>query len=68
MSALIEDNETDYTLSHEYPSCWITVDNLSVYILRTDEGVSVDIFPVGCEADESLAGCWALNQEADDDE
>ena len=54
----------DYTLHPDAHSVWITVDNISVYIVRTDEGVSVDLFPKGREGDESIAGTWALNQEA----
>ncbi len=55
--------ENDYTLREGYISCWITVDNLSVYIVRTDEGVVVDIFPRWREEDESLASCYAFNAE-----
>ena len=63
-SSLIQDEYSDFTLKTEARSCWITVDNISVYIVRTDEGVSVDLFPKGREGDESIAGTWALHQEA----
>jgi len=59
-----DEGETDYILEPGATSCWITVDNISVYIVRTDEGVSVDLFPKGREGDESMAGTWALHQEA----
>ena len=65
MSALIQNEETDYTLSPPHGSCWITVDTVSVYIRRTDEGVSVDLFPKGREMNDSLAGAWATFAEAD---
>ena len=55
--------ENDYTLKEGQISCWITVDNLSVYVVRTDEGVVVDIFPRWREEDESLASCYAFNAE-----
>ena len=58
------DDGTDYTLDPDATSVWITVDNISVYIVRTDEGVSVDLYAKGREEDESLAGTWALHQEA----
>ena len=58
------EGETDYILEPSATSCWITVDNISVYIVRTDEGVSVDLFPRGREGDESIAGTWVLHQEA----
>ena len=61
-------SDNDYFLPDDEISCWITVKNLSVYIVRTDEGVSVDIFAKGAEAGESIAGTWALDTEADDDE
>lgn len=59
------EGETDYLLEPGATSCWITVDNISVYIVRTDEGVVVDLYAKGRESDESLAGTWALNQEAE---
>lgn len=69
---LKEDAESDYILSSDAASVWITVGNLSVYVVRTDEGVSVDIYPEGQEADDALAGTWALyaevNQEEDDND
>ena len=55
---------TDYTLHPDATSCWITVDNISVYIVRTGKVVSVDLFPKGREGDEALARAWALNPEA----
>ena len=66
--SLIKDevDGNDYTLQEDATSCWITVGNLSVYIVRTDEGVSVDIFAKGAEGGESIAGTWALDTEADD--
>lgn len=58
----------DYTLHPEATSCWITVDNISVYIVRTDEGVVVDLYPKGREAeDPALAGTYAFFTEAEDD-
>jgi len=49
-------------------SCWITVNNLSVYVMKTDEGVSVDIYPLGAEDGESLGSTWVLYSEAETDE
>jgi hypothetical protein len=53
----------DYTLDPDAISCWITVDNISVYIVRTDEGVVVDLFPKGGEADECIASTYAFRAE-----
>tara|TARA_Y100000310_G_scaffold269246_1_gene282336 strand:- start:7338 stop:7601 length:264 start_codon:yes stop_codon:yes gene_type:complete len=44
---------------------WITVGNISVYIKRTDEGVVVDLFPLGQETGTSMATTYAFFQEAE---
>jgi hypothetical protein len=46
-------------------SALVTVGNISVYIARTDEGVSVDLYPHGQEMADSLAGTWATFAEAE---
>lgn len=69
VGALRQDvEETDYTLRPGRRSCWITVDNISVYIVRTDEGVVVDLFPRFRENDESIGSTYAFNAEAEPDE
>lgn len=50
MSALKQENESDYTLTSNH--VWITVGNLSLYIRKTREGVIVDIYPKDKEADQ----------------
>lgn len=55
--------DADYVLRKGHDVLWVTVDNLSVYLRRTDEGVAVDIYPLDGEMDDSLAGCWALFSE-----
>ena len=64
LARLGDASDTDYVLSEEHTSCWITVGNISVYVRRCDEGVSVDLFPLGVEADNSLAGTSATFAEA----
>jgi hypothetical protein len=66
MSTLKHEGGNEYVLKDD--SCWITVHNLSIYIRPTDEGVAVDIFPLGKEAEESVAGTWALYSEGEEDE
>ena len=39
---------TDYTLA-EGTSCWITVGQLSVYILPRDGALTIEVLPLGCE-------------------
>ncbi|NCA83799.1 MAG: hypothetical protein EOM72_13860 [Opitutae bacterium] len=57
----------DYQLPARRDHVWITVNNLSVYIRRTDEGVVVDLFPVQREMDERLASTYAFFAEAEPD-
>jgi len=40
--------------------------NIRVLITRTDEGVVVDLFPIG--SDEVIASTWATKNEATPDE
>jgi hypothetical protein len=56
----------DYLL--EEGSCWITVGNLSVYVKKDDEGVSVDIYPLRDENSDLIAGTYALFSEAGEEE
>lgn len=54
----------DYALSKDHQSCWITVDNIAVYVARQDEGVSVSLYPKGVADAESLSETWATFAEA----
>jgi hypothetical protein len=47
-------------------SVWISVENISVYVKRADEGVIVDLYKKGCEDEESLAGTYLEYNEAMD--
>lgn len=62
--SLSHDDENDYTLRDGETSCWITVDNISVYIVRTDEGVVVDLFPRYLEMECAIASTYAFFNEA----
>ena len=56
--------ENDYVLKDGVISCWITVDNLSVYVHRADEGVVADIFAHGSEMTEPLGSTWVTRDDA----
>lgn len=58
------DGNTDCEMTPEARSVWIGVKDFSIYIVRTDEGVVVDIFARGREGDECLASAYAFDQEA----
>jgi hypothetical protein len=60
--ALDIESESEYVLVED--NCWIRVGNLSVYVKKTDEGVVVDIYPLGWESeDPALASTYAWFQE-----
>lgn len=50
----LELNDSDYTLATDVDGLWITVDSLSVRLLRTDEGLVIRVFPLGEEANTEL--------------
>ena len=50
----LELNDSDYTLAEDADGLWITVNNLSVRLLRTDEGLVIRVFPLGEEANTEL--------------
>lgn len=39
-------------------STWITVGNLSVHLKHGDDGVSISVYPLGKEMEESIAESW----------
>ena len=64
--ALTKKSDNEYELGES--SCWITVNNISVYVQRTDEGVAVDLWPVGLEDRPlSVSGTWLTFVEAQED-
>ncbi len=58
----------DFILEEGEDCVWIAVDNIAVYVRRTDEGVAVSLYPKARVLDDELAGTWALFSEAEDDE
>ena len=47
---------------------WIGIGSIRVYIKRTDEGVSVDLYPRGKEDESSVVSCWETFSECSFDE
>ena len=68
MSALVPTSDdvdnTDYLLKDSYPSCWITIGNISVYIRRVEEGVCTELYSLGCEDDDPISEAWVTFKEA----
>ena len=58
------EGDTDYELNEDFKSCWITVNNISVYILRTGDDVSVDLLPLGKEDKPPIASTYATFADA----
>lgn len=58
--------ETDAEMASDAESTWIGVKDFSVYIVKTDEGVVVDIYARGYEDCESLASTYAFDAEAEE--
>ena len=58
------EGDTDYELNEDFKSCWITVNNISVYVLRTSDGVYVDLLPLGKEDKPPIASTYATFADA----
>ena len=58
-------SDTDYILQEGYSSAWVTVGTISVYIVRTDEGVDVAMYPHYDENSDPLAWCSAKYPKED---
>ena len=64
--ALTLNEDLDYSLDSDSESVWITVDTVSVYIKRQDEGVSVYLYPTGHEDEDSIGETYALYDEGEE--
>lgn len=66
---VLRESEDEFVLRGDY--MWVTVGDLSVYIINTDEGVAVDIYATGYEAEQPITSTYAFDtdaQEYDDDD
>ena len=63
METLRQEAETDYILL-ESDSVWITVNNISVCIIRWEDGVSVRLYPLNSEDEDCIAETSATWSEA----
>lgn len=59
-------HDDDYILSEG--AAWLEVKNFAIRVRATDEGVSVDIYRNGDEANEALASTYAFDSETETDE
>ena len=60
-------DDQDYILADDCTGIWLTVKKMSVHILKTDEGVVVDVYPLGCEFDGNgtLGSTYVFDSEAE---
>ena len=62
MEALIqEDNNLmgiDYILQEGHNHVWLTVNNISIYIVKRDDGVSIQCYPLGHEMNDCITETW----------
>lgn len=58
---------TDFTMKPDVKSCWITVDGFGVHVIRTDEGVVVDILANRSGNIDAIAGTYAHHGDAEAD-
>ncbi len=64
--ATLLEGGSDYTLASG-SSCWITVGNASVYLKHDADGVSVTLYPLHREDEDSITETWATWGEFDVD-
>lgn len=62
----IVENDYEFQSSRSgYKSCWITVKNLSIYLIETQSGISIDVYALGRETENPLISTYAFFNEAE---
>ena len=56
--------DVDYELDELASSCWIGVDNLSVYIRRTGDGTAVAVYAKGAETEDPIESIFVPAEDA----
>lgn len=64
MSDILLDGESDAVLAPNADSTWVEVKEFAIHIIKTDEGVVVNVYVRGCEDLYPLACTHALDEEA----
>lgn len=52
-------NDGDYVMHDEAVSCWITVDKISVHVMRDKAGVHVNLYPLYDEMNDPIDSAFA---------
>ncbi len=58
--------ESDAELSDVADDTWVGVKNFSINIIKTDEGVVIDVHARGCEDCNALVSTYAFDSEAEE--
>ena len=50
-------------ITTDYRRTWVTVGPYSVLLNRTDEGIVIDVYPLGREDGDTVATTWAHDND-----
>lgn len=64
MSDILLDGESDAALGPNADSAWVAVKEFAIHIVKTDEGVLVDVYAKGYEDCDTLVSTYAFDSEA----
>ena len=64
MSDVLLDEETDAVIAPNALCTWVSVKGFSIYIVKTDEGVVVDVYAKGYEDCDTLGSTYVFDSEA----
>jgi hypothetical protein len=59
------DKDHDYIMPEGVNRTWITIGNISVHLVRTDEGVVCDMYPLGREMNHPITSTYAFFTEGE---
>lgn len=64
MSDILLDGESDAALAPNADSTWVEVKEFAIHIIKTDEGVVVDVYAKGYEDCDTLGSTYVFDSEA----
>ena len=64
MSDILLNEESDSVLAPNADSTWVGVKEFAIHIVKTDEGVVVDVYAKGYEDCDTIGSTYARDDEA----
>ena len=64
MSDILLHEESDAVIAPNALCTWVSVKGFSIYIVKTDEGVVVDVYAKGYEDCDTIGSTYARDDEA----